>query len=324
MVYDESVIIVAIMEKFVIIDGNAIIHRVYHAIPRLTTKDGTVVNAVYGFANILLKILDDLKPKYMAVTFDRKEPTFRHEMYKEYKAKRQKAPDELYAQFPAIKEMLENFKIKTYEKAGFEADDIIATLARAKTKIPAQKIIITGDMDTLQLIDDSVEVYALRQGIKDITIFDTKKVKEKFNGLLPEQMVDYKALRGDPSDNIPGVRGIGEKTAMILIKDFGTLENLYKELVKETEKTKKVKEKTKKLLLKFKPDAFKGKELVKLIDSVPLDFSLKICEIKKFETEKIIAFFEKFGFKSLIKRLEAKENPASPKKETKKIQATLL
>ncbi|MEA3272650.1 MAG: 5'-3' exonuclease H3TH domain-containing protein [Patescibacteria group bacterium] len=300
--------------KFVIIDGNAILHRAFHALPQLKTREGVVVNAVYGFASLIMKILREIEPEYIAVPFDRKEKTFRHQMYKEYKAKRPKAPQELYDQIPIIKDMLHVFKIKTYEKAGFEADDIIATLA--KTKTDTKNIILTGDKDTLQLVDDDTVVYALKGGVKDVIIYDEEKVKERYE-LSPDQLVDYKALRGDPSDNIPGVRGIGKKTATELLKKFGTVEQLYKELVKETLKTKDIREKTKKLLLSAKPEAFESKELVTLIDNVPVDFYLKDCKNEPLDKEKIKELFMGLGFASLVKRLEEGV-------KTKSIQRKLL
>lgn len=288
--------------KFVIIDGNAIVHRAFHALPKLTSPAGIVVNAVYGFAGLLIKVLRDIDPEYIAVAFDRKEPTFRHQMYKEYKAIRKKAPEELYAQLPTIKDLLGILKVRVYEKAGFEADDIIATLAKSKATERLKNIIITGDMDTLQLVGGSTSVYALRSGIKDFFIYNQKKVFERYE-LKPEQLIDFKALRGDPSDNIPGVKGIGEKTAIELIKDFGTIEEIYSQLVKETKKIEKVKEKVKKLLLQHKPDAYQGKELVKLIDTVPIDFSLADCKRQNLDLKKTVELFEGLGFKSLIKRL---------------------
>lgn len=289
--------------KFVILDGNAVLHRAYHALPKFKTREGVIVNAVYGFAVLVMKILREIKPEYIAVTFDRKEPTFRHHLYKEYKAKRPKAPQELYDQIPIIKDMLRVFKIKIFEKAGFEADDIIATLVRAKTKPTVFSIIFTGDKDTLQLIDKNTAVHSLAGGVNNTIIYNEEKVLERYE-LKPKQLIDYKALRGDPSDNIPGVRGIGKKTATELLKKFNNLEELYKELIKETPSTKNIKETTKKLLLQYKPDAFKGKELVKLIDSVPVDFSLEKCKVYPLNKKKLIELFEGLNFKSLINRLE--------------------
>lgn len=214
------------MPKIIIIDGNAIAHRAFHALPPLTNKEGRVLNAVYGFASILLKVIKDLKPDYLAVTFDLAAPTFRHQEYKEYKAKRVKQPQELYDQLPLIKELLRAMGISVYEKEGYEADDVIATIA---TSSKIKNIIVTGDLDTLQLVDENTSVHTLKKGVSDIAVYDEKAVLERF-GLKPSQMVDYKALRGDPSDNILGVKGIGEKTATELIKKFGSIEKIYEKI----------------------------------------------------------------------------------------------
>ena len=197
-------------QKFVIIDGNAIVHRAWHALPPLTTKSGQLVNAVYGFALTLLKALKDLKPDYVAVTFDTKAPTYRHREFKEYKAQRVKQPDELYEQFPLIKEVVTAFQIPILEKEGYEADDVIATIVEnVKCQMSNVKcIVVTGDMDTFQLVDENTEVYSMHKGISDTIIYDVEQVKKRFEGLEPKQLVDFKALRGDPSDNIPGVKGI--------------------------------------------------------------------------------------------------------------------
>src|SRR3989344_4292757 len=217
--------------KFVIIDGNALVHRAWHALPpTMRTKKGEIINAVYGFTLILLGVIKNLKPDYLAVTFDLAGPTFRHEKYKDYKATRVKQADELYAQFPRIKEIVRAFAIPIYEKAGFEADDVIATLVKNPEVEKIKSIIVTGDLDTLQLVDKNTEVYTLHQGLADTITYDVEQVKKRFAGLTPEQMVDFKALRGDPSDNIPGVKGIGEKGAIELIKQFGSLKNLYQNL----------------------------------------------------------------------------------------------
>ncbi|MBI2459562.1 MAG: hypothetical protein HYV53_03360 [Parcubacteria group bacterium] len=207
-------------KKFMIIDGNALIHRSFHALPPLTTKTGEMVNAVYGFTAVLLKALREFKPDYVALTLDRKEKTFRHERFAGYKATRVKAPDELYAQIPRIKEIARVFNIPIFELAGFEADDLIGTLAN-KVDDAVEKIIVTGDMDTLQLVNDHTKVFTIKRGLTDSMIYDSGAVKVRY-GLSPEQMIDFKALRGDPSDNIPGVKGIGEKTAVELLQEFGT------------------------------------------------------------------------------------------------------
>ena len=216
-----------IKKIFIIIDANAVIHRSYHALPPLTSPKGDVVNAVYGFCSLLLKVLRELKPAYCAAAFDLAGPTFRHEAYKAYKATRVKAPDDLYAQIPVVKRMLEAFRIPVFEKQGYEADDLIGTIAEKLRAIPAVEcIIVTGDMDTLQLVRDGVRIYTLKTGIKETQILGTKEVIARY-GIQPEFVPDFKGLKGDPSDNIPGVPGIGEKTASVLLQKFGTLEKLY-------------------------------------------------------------------------------------------------
>lgn len=287
--------------KFVIIDGNAIIHRTWHALPpTLTTKKGEVVNAVYGFTSILLKVLKDLRPTSLAVAFDLKGPTFRHEEYREYKATREKKPDELYEQIPKIKKILGAFHIPILEKEGFEADDIIATLTEKFKHSPlVQKIVIvTGDMDTFQLVDETTEVVAMHKGISDTLTYTPERIQERFGGLTPQQLVDFKALRGDPSDNIPGVRGIGEKTAIQLLKAFHTLEDIYKNI-----DSPKISPRYRELLKKYKQDAFLSKKLVQLKKNVPLKIDLKKCAVRPYDREAVIKLFQELEFRSLLSRL---------------------
>ena len=287
-------------KRLIVIDSNSIIHRAYHALPPLTTKKGELVNAVYGFLLVFLKVIREFQPDYIAATFDFPAPTFRHKKYKEYKAKRPPAPEELYLQIPKVKEILKGFSVPIFEKEGFEADDIIGTishLAPKKQILPGiETIILSGDLDALQLVDSHTKVYALRKGVKDTILYDENLVKEKYQGLTPEQILDFKALRGDPSDNIPGVTGIGEKTAIELIKKFGSLENLYQNL-------KEIKPKLKELLLQQKEQAFLSKTLVETKKNVPIDFSLKKCQWGKYDQKKIIGILENYEFQTLIKRL---------------------
>ena len=286
-------------EKFIIIDGNALLHRAWHALPpTLQTKSGEVVNAIYGFTMILLKVLKDLKPNYLAVTFDLKGPTFRHLEYKEYKATRVKKPDELYAQIPRIKEVVSAFNIPIYEKQGFEADDVIATLVKNKKVEKLKSIIVTGDLDTLQLVNDNTEVYTMHKGLSDTLTYDISEVKKRFNGLTPEQMVDFKALRGDPSDNIPGVKGIGETGAINLLNEFSTLENLYQNL-----NSPKIPERYKKLLAEHKKEALLSKKLCQLIDKVPLNFEMSNAKVTNYDINVVLPLFQKLEFKSLINKL---------------------
>lgn len=291
------------MKKLIIIDAYALIHRVFYALPPLTSPKGEVVNAVYGFSLVLMKILKELKPDYILAAFDLPKPTFRHKEYKEYKATRVKAPDELYAQIPKIKEVLKSFGIPIYQKEGFEADDIIGTIVTKNKNLKIKNVIATGDLDTLQLVDKNTEVFGLKKGISETIVYNREKILERY-GLTPEQLIDLKALKGDPSDNILGIKGIGEKTAINLLKKFKNLENLYKKIEKnKTDVPQKIKEK----LIENKERVFFNKDLVKIRKDVPLDFNLKNCKIK-FSKEKIISLFKKFGFFSLIKRIKENEN----------------
>jgi len=287
-------------KRLIVIDSNSIIHRAYHALPPLTTKKGELVNAVYGFLLVFLKVIREFQPDYIAATFDFPAPTFRHKKYKEYKAKRPPAPEELYLQIPKVKEILKGFSVPIFEKEGFEADDIIGTishLAPKKQILPGiETIILSGDLDALQLVDSHTKVYALRKGVKDTILYDENLVKERYQGLTPEQIIDFKALKGDPSDNIPGVTGIGEKTAIELIKEFGSLENLYQNLAK-------LKPKLKESLLFQKEQAFLSKELAEIKTNVPIDFNLKKCQWREYDKEKITKILSNLEFYSLIKRL---------------------
>ena len=228
------------MKKLILIDSHALIHRAYHALPPLTTKSGELVNAVYGFTSILIKTISNFKPDYIVAAFDAPGATFRHEEYKEYKATRVKAPDDLYAQIPRVKEILTAFNIPIFEKSGFEADDVIGTISKhlsAKSGKDIEVLILTGDMDNLQLVGKNVSVlYSPPSASKEQIIYDDKKIAERFEGLKPEQLIDFKGLKGDPSDNIPGVKGIGEKTAIILLNKFGTIEKLYGAIEKVRQK----------------------------------------------------------------------------------------
>jgi len=289
-------------KKFLIIDGSALLHRAYHALPRLSTKEGIVINAVYGFTSVLIKILKELKPTYVAVAFDLPTPTFRHKEFKEYKAQRPKQPQELYDQIPLVKEILESFQIPVYEKEGYEADDIIATICvkNKEENKEIENIILTGDLDTLQLVDKQTSVLAFKKGISETILYNEDKIRERFN-LEPTQLVDYKALRGDPSDNIPGVRGIGEKIAAELIRKFGSLEKIY-------EKKEEIRAKIREILEKNKEIAEKSKNLVTLCKNVPLDFKLEEAKFKKYDMERISKVFQKLEFQSLLKRIYDSNN----------------
>ncbi|MFH1838661.1 MAG: 5'-3' exonuclease H3TH domain-containing protein [Candidatus Kuenenbacteria bacterium] len=313
--------------KFIIIDGNALLHRAWHALPPLYTKKGELINVVYGFTTIFLKVLKELKPTHFVVTFDKKAPTFRHKIFEKYKAQRIKQSDEFYKQIPRVKELLETFNIPIFEKDGYEADDLIGTIANQLTifnlKSPIETIIVTGDLDTLQLINENTKICSLKKGITETIIYDKKAVQERY-GLLPEQMIDFKSLRGDPSDNIIGVKGIGEKTAIDLLKKFNTLEKIYKIAPEAT--SDQIKERTKILLLQHKDEAFLSKKLVTILKNVPLEIELEKCELKKFNQEKIIKLFQELEFKSLLNRvlefieMQEQEDTKTKKQKNKKTQ----
>lgn len=298
-------------KKLILVDTNALMHRAYHALPPLTDKKGQVVNAVYGFTSLLLKILKELRPDYIICTFDMAAPTFRHTEFKEYKAGRVKPPEEFYTQIPKIKEVIKAFGIPIYEKAGFEADDIIGTLSVEAPKIfgstPYEIIVLTGDLDTLQLVNKNIEIYTFKKGISDTVLYDEAAVKERY-GLEPSQMIDYKGLRGDPSDNIPGVPGIGEKTASGLLKEFGSIDEIYKTL----EETKgvidaRIKPKIAAKLIEFKEQAYFSKHLGTIKLDVPVEFNLEESRVKPVERAKVVQLFQDFNFFSLISRLNNNE-----------------
>lgn len=294
-------------EILIIIDGNALIHRSFHALPTtMKRQDGKTTNAVYGFTSFLLKAIQEFKPRYAVVTFDEAAPTFRHENYAEYKANRVKAPDELYEQIPLTREVLKAFDIPIFSCAGFEADDLIGTICqKVKKEKNLVSYIITGDMDTLQLVDDQVKVYTISRGLNDPIIYDAAKIKERY-GLRPSQVIDYKALRGDPGDNIPGVKGIGEKTAVGLLNDYSTLENIYKN-IDEAEKAKKITPRIANLLREQKESAFFSQELATIDINSPLEFDLEKAKLT-FSREKVAEIFSVMGFRSLLNRLPSNKD----------------
>ncbi|MDP2629807.1 MAG: DNA polymerase I [Candidatus Uhrbacteria bacterium] len=295
-------------KKFMIIDGNALLHRAWHALPPLTTQKGEIVNAVYGFIQILFKAFKELEPTYCAVTFDRRGPTFRHKQYAEYKATRVKQPDELYAQIDRIKEILGCLGIPIFEKDGFEADDVIATLSKKITEShpDIDKVIVTGDMDTLQLVDEQTRVFAPRKGITDTVLFDVPAVREKYDGLEPVDLTFYKALRGDPSDNIPGIKGIGEKTAIEIVKVFKSSDHLLEWIEKgeHEEEASALKEKVR-TLLKEQQGAFAiAHDLVLLRSDVSFDFDVSSARLGTVNSSALVALFQELEFKSLLPRLK--------------------
>ena len=295
-------------KKLVVIDSNSLIHRAYHALPPLSTRKGELVNGIYGFLLIFFRVVKELKPDLLVAAFDYPAPTFRHKEYKSYKAKRKKAPQDLYDQIPKVKEILSKSGIPCFEEEGFEADDLIGTIV---TKAPLKQVypkletvIISGDMDVLQLVNKETKVWALKKGIKEAVFYTKEKVKEKYGGLNPGQLLDFKALRGDPSDNIPGVTGVGEKTAISLINKFKSLENLYSELEENTEKAGKMPKSIREKLKSQKDQAYISKKLAEIKCDIPIDLNLSEAQLEKIDKKKMADFLWGFEFKTLIEKMD--------------------
>ncbi|MBU1091881.1 DNA polymerase I [Patescibacteria group bacterium] len=301
----------------VLLDAHAILHRAFHALPSFTSPTGEPTGALYGFLSMFLKIISELKPDYLVACYDLPEPTFRHIAYEKYKAQRPKMDRELIPQIGKSKEILGFFGVPIYEKAGFEADDVLATIvAQVKKEKELKTIIVTGDLDTLQLVQSGVGVYAMKKGIKEAVLYDTEAVKKRF-GFSPKMLPDFKGLRGDPSDNIIGIPGIGEKTAEILIQNFGSLDNIYKKLSKDEESFKKagITPRIINLLKENKEEAFFSKELAETRGDVPISFSFSgSAWLLDFDAEKIKNFFQENGFRSLLARLPSEVT--GPKRKT--------
>jgi len=299
---------------FVLIDGNAILHRAYHAMPRFEVE-GKLVNAIYGFISILFSTIERYHPEYLAVAFDVKGPTFRDKIFDEYKAKRVKPPQEFYDQIPKVWDFIRTMEIPLLTREGYEADDIIGTLAKKVNGDlgEGEVIIVTGDQDTLQLVDGRTKVAMPTMGKIKETLYDTAAVQGKL-GISPSQVIDYKTLSGDSSDNIPGVRGIGPKTAVELIKGFGTVEKIYEYLdnlkfeisnfkSNQNDKNLKIKSRIIELLLSNRDSALMSKELATIRTDVEFDFKLKDAKLHDFDKDKVVNFLENFRFRSLIRRL---------------------
>lgn len=285
------------MKKFILIDGNAILHRAFHALPPLTSKNGELVNAVYGFFSMFLKILQDVEPTYIAVCFDKKAPTFRQALYVGYQAQRPKTADELIPQIDLIHKILEKMKVEIFEVDGYEADDLLGTLASQATKL--EVVIVSGDRDMLQLVNSHVKVLMPITGITKMQFMDASGVEDKY-GIKPTQIVDYKALVGDASDNYPGVSGIGPKTASNLLKEFETLENIFQSL----DKIKNKNEGLAKKLAEGAEQAGLAKKLAEIVTDAPITLDIERCSVLHFDMEGAKRFFEELGFKSLVKRVQ--------------------
>ena len=284
------------MDKtLVIIDGNSIINRAFYALPEMSNKEGLKTNAIYGFTNMLLKIIDTYNPTHISVAFDRKAPTFRHIEFNEYKAGRKKMPDELREQFEPLKDLLDKFKIHRLEIDGYEADDIIGTISKIAEDDGFKVYIVTGDKDAIQLASNKTTTLITKKGIGEVEEYDYNSVIEKYE-MTPTQFIDLKGLMGDKSDNIPGVPGIGEKTGIKLIKEFSSIEGIFDNI-------DSIKGSTKKKLEENKELAIMSKKLATIIRDVPIEFNLEELEYGKYNAEDILDVFKYLGFTSLIPRI---------------------
>ncbi|MYL20012.1 DNA polymerase I [Halobacillus litoralis] len=284
-------------EKVVLIDGNSIAYRAFFALPLLNNDKGVYTNAVYGFTTMLLKILEEDRPDHLLVAFDAGKTTFRHETYQEYKGGRQKTPSELSEQFPVLKELLDAFGVKYYQLPNFEADDIIGTLATQAGEKGLEVKVISGDKDLLQLVNDQITVSLTKKGITNVDTYTPSFLMEKMD-VRADQIIDLKALMGDNSDNIPGVPGVGEKTAVKLLKQFETLENLYENL--DDVSGKKLKEK----LETNRGNAFMSQQLVTIERNAPIEISVDTIGYEGYQTQQVSGFFKELGFQSLLPRIQ--------------------
>ena len=306
-------------KRLVLLDAHAIIHRAYHALPDFTGPDGAPTGALYGIITMLIKIIQELSPDYIAACYDLPNPTIRHEAYAGYKATRERADDALVLQIKRSRAIFEAFSIPMYEREGFEADDILGTIAAELAgREDIEIIIASGDMDTLQLVDDKrVQVYTLRKGIADTILYDEVAVKKRF-GFPPELIPDWKGLRGDPSDNIVGIPGIGEKTATKLITAFGTIEQIYRALKKDEDAfiKKDIKPRAIKLLKEYEEDALFSKALAMIRSDVPIAFVLPATPWRaQVRVETVLELFDELGFRSLRDRARAALLPSGAASE---------
>jgi DNA polymerase-1 len=286
------------MTRLMLLDSNGLIYRGYHALPPLTTSKGELVNAVFGFCSILLRGIADLQPEYVAACFDLPGPTFRHEAFAAYKATRAPMPDDLRSQFPKVREVVAALRIPVYEMAGYEADDVIGTITRDLDARGLDTTIVTGDLDMLQVVSEHTRLMTTRQGVDSTVFYDPAKIWERFE-LRPDQMIDYKALKGDPTDNIPGVPGVGEKTAAKLVGQFGSLEGIYARL--DEVKPDKLREK----LVEGREQVFASRELSRIVRDLPISLDLEAARLADYDRAEVVRLFREFEFRTLIDRLPA-------------------
>ena len=304
------------MKRLVLIDGHAMVYRAYYAYPALSSPSGQLVNAVYGFTALLLKTIDELRPDYLAVAFDLPFPTFRHAAYMAYQAKRKSMDLDMKDQISIVQEVVEAADIPIFTAPGYEADDVIGTIAKQSLQNKVDEVVIvTGDRDMLQLVGKGVKICMPAKGMSQTRIFDSKGVHE-YLGVTPGQVVDYKALTGDPSDNYPGVPGIGPKTAVTLIEEYRTLENIYKRL--ETRDWKLGNNIAKKLV-EGQESGVLSKELATIRDDVPVEFDLERAKLNGFrENKRLINKLKELGFRSLVARITGKAAAEINSKSVKK------
>lgn len=303
--------------RFIIIDGNSLLHRAFHALPPLMTKDGIYTNGVYGFLTMFYKVTEEYKPDYISVVFDRKAPTFRHIEFEDYKAGRAKTPNELVMQFPILKDIMDIMNVHRVEIDGFEADDLAGTLAKIGEENGLEVILVTGDKDYLQLTSDKTKVLLTRKGISNIEAFDRQAVIERYE-LTPQQFIDLKGLMGDKSDNIPGVPGIGEKTGIKLLKEFESIEGIYNNI--EKVEGKKLKEK----LIEYRNQAFMSRKLAEIITSVPIKIDFNELTFKEPNTDELIKIYSKLEFNSLLSRLNLKKEAEEGLMSAGKLDAEII
>lgn len=286
------------MNKLLIIDGYAVLHRAYHALPPMRNKEGKMTNAIYGFISMLIKLVTELSPTHLIITFDRAEKTLRKQKFAAYQGKRAEVDDGLSVQFGFAREMAKALKIPSYELVGYESDDLIGTISEElkNEKAVDQIVIITGDRDILQLINEKTKVYMPILGLSNGKLFGESETIERM-GVLPNQIVEYKSLVGDPSDNYPGVPGVGPKTAIGLIEEYKTLDNIYKNL-------DKIAPKIQAKLIQNKDSAYLSHELAKIYTDVKIDFKIEDSTVWDVDGESALAFYEKMGFKTLVDRVK--------------------
>lgn len=284
-------------KQLVVVDANSLLFRCYHALPTLNTPDGIPMGGAYGFMMTLLKILGRIKPLFVAVAWDLPAPTFRHLEYVGYKAKRPPTPADFFVQQQKVQEMLQTAGIAQYSLAGYEADDVIGTIATKATRgaVDLQVVIVTGDFDALQLVNDRVRVFTPVKNFANGAFFGIKEVKARYQGLMPSQIVDYKSLKGDPSDNIPGVKGIGDKTAITLLLKYHDLDGVFKHLGE-------IGERQRELLVSGEQEAYLSRKLAQIVCSAPLSFTLAAM-VMPTTLQQLAPLFQELGFRTLLNKI---------------------